>query len=148
MKPENRHIANVHKHLPPRKDGEWHYEKMHNMYRGGTADVWYSGPQDLWVEWKWLAALPKRADTVIVPSLEPAQGRWLKGREQEGRRVAVIAGSPDGSIVFASSQVWEAGVRRDNATLLTKQQVAKWITEQCGLDTSARRRTPQRPSTP
>ena len=70
--PENRFIASIHRLLP----NELHAEKMHNPYRGGTFDVWYSGNKaDIWVEYKyddnWLS---------------PLQAKWGRGRHAEGRK--------------------------------------------------------------
>lgn len=88
MGPENRFIQRVHKHL----DKAVYREKMHNPYRGGTPDVWYSGPKsDMWVEYKWNKARP------TCKGLSALQVKWLDARSAEGRNVAVVCG-------------WERGV--------------------------------------
>lgn len=97
--PENNFIAAVHKHLPP--EDMLHREGMHNQYRGGTADVWYSAESDLWVEYKWVD-LPKKDDTLVdittprgkkqESPLSMLQQQWLRRRLDEGRNVAVIVG--------------------------------------------------------
>ena len=79
--------------------------KNHNQYNGGIADVWYSGPKgDLWVEYKF-NVLPKREDTLVVPSLSELQREWLSSRHHEGRRVGVIIGSKEGG-VWLSGLTW------------------------------------------
>lgn len=98
--PENTFINSVHRYLPV---GLYHM-KNHNMYNGGIADVWYSGPRaDLWIEYKFIV-LPKRDETVIDitagkdPALSHLQQAWLKDRGMEGRNVGVIIGSREGGV--------------------------------------------------
>lgn len=78
------------------------YEKMANPFTSGTADSWYSGKRDIWVEYKYLARLPVRESTEIHPQklLRPEQLRWLKERHSEGRTVRVIVGHPKGAIIL------------------------------------------------
>lgn len=102
--PENTFISSVHRYLPTMEN--LYRMKNHNVYNGGIADVWYSGPgDDLWVEYKFLA-VPKRDDTVIDlvggkdPMLSALQQDWLECRHLEGRNVGVIVGSKDGGMWF------------------------------------------------
>jgi hypothetical protein len=89
MGPENRLINAVKKEL----GSDVYSEKMHNAYRGGTPDVWYSGRGgDLWVEWKWIASVPKKGP--IVPNLSELQKQWLGRRvdvQEGGRRLDPVA---------------------------------------------------------
>jgi hypothetical protein len=123
--PETRYYTAVHKLLPR----IIHREKMHNIYRGGTADVWYSGNlDDLWVEYKWLTKLPKKAPVRLDKLLSPLQLNWLRGRYVEGRNIVVILGSPEGAWVFENLD-WEKAI--DPTTIrereYTKQNVADYI---------------------
>ena len=89
--PEASFIATVHGYLPV----HLHREKMHNAYRSGTADVWYSGAGgDLWVEYKYLRSMPERAPIRVYDMISPLQMRWLNERYDEGRHVVVILGVP------------------------------------------------------
>jgi len=124
-KPETRFYTAVHKLLPR----SIHREKMHNPYRGGTADVWYSGNlDDLWVEYKWLAKLPKKALVRLEKELSPLQQRWLKERHDEGRNVVVILGTPEGAWICEGAAWMEP---LDPATIriraLAKHDVAEFI---------------------
>ena len=124
-KPETRYYTAVHKLLPRTV----HREKMHNPYRGGTADVWYSGNlDDLWVEYKWLATLPKTAPTCLDRLLSPLQQQWLTGRHEEGRNVVVILGTPEGAWVFEGTS-WKEPLDPDiiKTQGYTKQTVAEYI---------------------
>lgn len=131
-KPETRFYTAVHRLLPK----SIHREKMANPYRGGTADVWYSGTaDDLWVEYKWLAKVPVRANIRVYDLLSPLQLQWLRDRRQEGRNVIVILGSPDGAWVYEFG-TWEADLPVDvfKHGARTKQQVADYIRSRVMID--------------
>ncbi len=107
-KPETSFTAGIHKHLP--LPSALHREKMANPYRGGTADYWYSGRRDLWIEWKFLV-VPKRDSTMIDlvtkgDIISPLQRQWLNDRYSEGRNVWVIVGCKAGGVLF-QHQAWE-----------------------------------------
>ena len=98
-KPETTFTNRVHRALPPVKF--FHREKMHNPYRGGTADYWYSGKTaDLWIEYKYLSALPVRDSTIINADLSELQQEWLNGRYAESRNVWVVIDHPKGAVVL------------------------------------------------
>lgn len=100
MGPENRFIKRVHDRLPK----AIYHEKMHNVYRGGTPDVWYSGKRgDLWVEYKWAKNLKK------PPALSELQKKWLRSRHAEGRPVAVVLAHPHGAAIYQWPHEWVDG---------------------------------------
>lgn len=130
--PETRFIRAVHKLLPRNV----HREKMHNPYRGGTADVWYSGnADDLWVEYKQLAKLPKKAPVCLDKLLSPIQQRWLSERHEEGRNIVVILGTPEGAWIF-EGRAWSEPLRPDDVRTsgLSKQSVADYIQKRTTLN--------------
>lgn len=130
-KPESTFIASVHKHLPPVE--ELYRVKMNNPYTAGMADVWYSGQNDLWVEYKFLV-LPKRDSTVIDlcrgknPALSDLQQEWLRSRYDEGRNVWVIVGCKEGGVVL-QGRLWERPltVREFRAWLEPRAAVAQTL---------------------
>lgn len=138
--PENTFIASVHRKLPP--EDELHREKNHNEYRGGTADVWYSGKDDLWIEYKFIE-LPKRDDTVLdfcTPRgknknspISALQQEWLRRRHLEGRNVAVVVGCKEGGIIFTDF-AWEEQVttKEFKRVLQTREEIAEWIVSKTG----------------
>jgi hypothetical protein len=129
--PETRFYTAIHKLLPR----EIHREKMHNIYRGGTADVWYSGKlDDLWVEYKWIAKLPKKL-ICLDKLLSPLQQRWLTGRHEEGRNIVVILGSPEGAWVLEGDSWMEPFSPEAVRTLgVTKRNVADYIKKRTQLN--------------
>ncbi len=124
MGPENRFIQRVHKKL----DKSVYREKMHNVYRGGTPDVWYSGPGgDLWVEYKWIDSVPKSG--TIVPNLSALQLDWLTKRYAEGRNVLVVVGTPEGAAVISRPDEWKNGYGGDG--VFDDKQLAAYIAGRC-----------------
>jgi hypothetical protein len=132
-KPESTFTAGVHRFLPPAD--ELHREKMHNPYRGGTADYWYSGrASDLWVEYKFIM-VPSRDDTAISlcsgrnPTLSALQQDWLSRREAEGRRVWVIVGCKVGGVVMRSETEWRRAWRASEFrhAILNRADIAQEI---------------------
>lgn len=132
-KPETNFYTAIHKLLPK----NLHREKMHNPYRGGTADVWYSGnADDLWVEYKYIAKPPKLAPIHVSKDLSPLQLQWLRQRHKEGRNVIVILGTPLGAWIYTgldwetlhvtSEQIRDAGY--------SKQEVADYIRRRTMID--------------
>ena len=131
-KPETRFYTAVHKLLPR----SLHREKMHNPYRGGTADVWYSGNlDDLWVEYKWLAKLPRSAPVRLDKLLSPLQQQWLFGRHEEGRNIVVILGTPEGAWICEGA-AWKKPldpvIVRTQA--ISKRNVADYISKRTCLN--------------
>jgi len=130
-KPETSFIAGVHRKLPSAQTP--YREKMHNPYRGGTWDVWYSGDKhDLWVEYKFLPSVPQRGivDAKRV-GLSPLQIDWGNGRYEEGRNLAVIVGCPAGGIILRDLE-WIDGIAPEEfkARLVPKPALANWIVQQ------------------
>jgi hypothetical protein len=127
-KPESQFSSSVNKLLPL----GLHYEKMNNPYRGGTADFWYSGNKaDLWVEYKWLPSIPKRAYNLTdgaKPSLSMLQQKWLADRVKEGRNIAVIIGTPIGVIIL-TDLAWEKNIDF-TANLVSRKEAALWLYNQ------------------
>ena len=124
MKPESRFITSVNAKIPKTV----HREKMHNVYRGGTFDVWYSGSKaDLWIEYKWIPRIPARGR--VVPDMSSLQLQWGKGRSAEGRGVLVVVGCPEGAVMLPFPSQWEAGVTAEEfrRALVTKSTLAAWI---------------------
>lgn len=102
---------------------------MNNPYRGGTADVWYSGSaDDLWVEYKWVAKLNKKSPIHISKLLSPLQLQWLRKRYEEGRNVVVILGTPEGAWVYERLD-WELPLEPESVRSLamSKRDVASYI---------------------
>lgn len=117
--PENTFIGSVHRRLPV---GLYHM-KNHNVYNGGIADVWYSGPRaDLWIEYKFIV-VPKRPDTQIKVELSELQKNWLKSRHAEGRNVAVVVGSKDGGALFTGDS-WDKTLTAGDYSVLALSRTA------------------------
>lgn len=108
---EHSFIRSIHRRLP--KDiYAW---KINDNYQGGVADAYYSrrGGGDIWVEYKYIPALPKRQHTLVQFNLSELQKDWLRERNLDGRTVAVVVGSPAGSLILPGT-AWEENVTSDD----------------------------------
>ncbi len=108
---------------------------MANPYRGGTPDDYYEGANGvLWVEWKFLPALPPIIDLTYDKAkvkLSPLQRHWLRRAHGNGVNTAVIAGCKDGGVIFHGLE-WERQWDRElfQSMTLPRKAVARWIEEQ------------------
>ena len=138
--PENSFIASIHRQFDklglPRVP---YAEKMHNPYRGGTFDVWYSGcgksSCDLWVEYKFIPELPKRDTTLVLPDLSELQRHWGQERYEEGRNVWVILGCREGGVIY-TDMAWEEALPASEirGLLFSRNQIAERIAKfTCGF---------------
>lgn len=126
QKPETIFLNGVRNKLPR----ELYVVKMNNPFTAGIPDLWVSGSKaDLWIEGKWLPKTPAMIDLTVgkKPMLSVLQQTWLRNRHTEGRKVAVIVGSPDGGIVLKGVE-WE--VATAFSPILSRKEIADWITEQ------------------
>ena len=127
---EHAYIRSIHSRL--RKDAPSVYaRKINDPYQGGVADAYYSDSRDMWIEYKYLKALPKRATTRIEPGLSELQKDWLRERHAQGRNVAVIIGSPDGSMILPGI-TWDATINQADfiSSAVDKSQVVAYIKSQ------------------
>ena len=99
--------------------------KISDRFTAGVPDSYYSGnTADLWVEYKWVQALPKRV--APTPQLSKNQALWLKDQHERGRMVAVILGSPEGAVIYPGLS-WESPA--PTPKVVAKSEVIDWIVE-------------------
>lgn len=106
--------------------------KLALRFTAGVPDSWYSGPGgDVWVEYKWYPRMPQvlRLTSGKDPKVSRLQQDWLTERHKEGRTVAVVVGSSQGSVILPGLDWLVPTPIRE---LLTKRQVAAWIAGVCG----------------
>jgi hypothetical protein len=93
--PESKFIAKVHKRLESRPGKSPHIEKMHNPYRRGHPDVFYSGDKGcMWIEYKWSKISNPKEKEVNLRKLGASDNQieWMKSRSLEGRTVYLVSG--------------------------------------------------------
>ena len=123
---EHGYIRSIHRRLPA-SIYRW---KINDNFEGGVADAYYSGEEgDLWIEYKYLPALPKRSTTPIRTCLSAQQRLWLTRRHSEGRQVAVVIGSPDGAVIQTTPDAWNDAMTRDDfiRSAVENKSVANYI---------------------
>ena len=139
QKPENRFIDRLNNKLPIKKRRgsakareqhaqHMHYEKMANPYRGGTADSWYSGKNDIWIEFKYLPTMPVTKVVKPLEMLSTLQQEWLNERRAEGREVYVVIGCPDGGVVLKDGE-WngELPAQQFRSLVISLPQLSEFI---------------------
>ncbi len=93
--------------------------KLNLRFAAGIPDCWLSGQErDLWLELKYMKTVPPSIDPTKL--LSALQQLWLISRHQEGRRVAVLIGSPDGHFIFHGLS-WQQPISRGTFTMTAKK---------------------------
>jgi hypothetical protein len=134
---EHSFIKSFHKKLDP-SIKIW---KIYDPYQGGVPDALLFGcnGQMLFVEYKYVKALPKRDTTIIKPALSAQQSEWLKDKIARNIDVLVVLGTQDGVVLFRAPCEWDDGIPRSDAGVLTPRQAAGTIALLLGVEDSARR---------
>ena len=110
----------------PREIYSW---KIMNSMQNGVPDCYFSATKgDIWIECKYIKTMPKRPSTLINPGLSALQKRWILGRYHEGRNVAVLIGSPQGSCILTEDNLTSDIIQSD--LTLTYKEVRQWIISQ------------------
>lgn len=112
----------VNDRLNPSRVKSW---KIRDDFQGGVPDNWYLGTcketngkkLPLFVEYKYLKAVPKRESTRIMPALSAQQVEWIQMLHSAGQKVLVIVGCPNGrtsaGVIFYPSECVEGIPQKD-----------------------------------
>jgi hypothetical protein len=130
---EHHFVRSVHSRLKKQYPSLYVW-KINDAYQGGVADAYYSGPSDLWVEYKYVKALPKRDNTLVDVGLSDLQKIWLRARHTEGRNVCVVVGSPEGTLILPGIE-WDKSISRAQfiSSAVDKSEVVAYIGMQVRL---------------
>ena len=122
---EHSFIKAFHKKLDP-SIKIW---KIYDPYQGGVPDalMFGSAGQMLFVEYKYVKALPKRSTTIVKPALSAQQSDWLRDKAARNINVLVVLGTEDGVVLFHTPDAWGNGIPRSHAEVLTHKQAAETI---------------------
>ena len=126
---EHSFIRAVHAHLPP----ELFRWKIHDTFAGGVPDAFYAGPAStLFVEYKYVKALPKRDSSVLRTTLTPQQIQWLNRLYSLNQPTALINGCEKLALVITDGQWIQEPNRNDFIKrAVTFQAAANWINSVC-----------------
>lgn len=120
---EHSFVRSIHNALHP----DVYKWKIHDTYTGGVPDAMYAGPAGLlFVEYKYVKALPKKDTTVIRHSLSALQCAWLD-RMKVSTSVALILGVEDRALILTddfSTNICKSKYVEQN---ISRQDVAAWI---------------------
>ncbi len=107
--------------------------KINDTYAGGVPDAFYAGPACcLFVEYKYVKELPKRDSTFVKTTLSEPQKLWLDRMFSLDKRVAVVIGSPLGSVVLINKR-WNYPLTKTQfiKRTLSNKEIATWIERVC-----------------
>lgn len=131
---EHSFIDAVHKHVPATPTFlRW---KVADQFTGGKPDCYYCGTRsDLWIEYKFIKALPKRDKTKITIDLSQLQIDWLSHLDRCNRPVWVIVGAPKQAVILSIKETLD-GVTcaQFKARALTFKELGSRIKEHCCED--------------
>ena len=131
---EHSFIRAVHKLLPA--DPLLLTWKINDQFTGGKPDCYYCGTrEDLWVEYKFIKALPKRDKTKITIDLSQLQIDWLSFLDRCNRSVWVVVGAPKQAVILSIKETLD-GVTcaQFKARALTFKELGSRIKEHCVED--------------
>lgn len=130
---EHHFVRSIHSRLKKQHPSLYVW-KINDTYQGGVADAYYSGKSDLWIEYKYVKALPKRDNTLVDIGLSGLQKEWLAGRHAEGRNVCVVVGSPEGALILPGLS-WDVSISRAHfiSSAVDNSQVVAYIGNQVRL---------------
>lgn len=90
----------------------------------------YAGPAGvLFVEYKYVKALPKKDDTIIRHSLSHLQEQWLT-RMSDSALVALVLGCEDSALIIVDDFAANIYKSKYVEQSIPRRQVAQWIYDQ------------------
>jgi hypothetical protein len=96
--------------LLPKEVYRW---KIHDKFTGGVPDAYYEGPKGfLWVEYKYIKTLPKRASTPIKIGLSALQTQWLNRATNNDIPCIVVVGNNNHCLVLRNKR-WTYPISTD-----------------------------------
>ncbi len=120
---EHSFIKSIHRYLHP----DVHSWKIHDTFTGGVPDAMYSGPAGvLFVEYKYIKQLPKRASTPLKHSLSALQLQWLN-RMKVSAKAALIVGVGDTCIILVDDFSTNICKTRYIEQAVARKDVARFI---------------------
>jgi hypothetical protein len=126
---EHGFIRYIHSKLDP-KLVRW---KIHDTFAGGVPDAYYLGEKGpLWVEYKYIKALPKKETTAISTCLTLGQRLWLDDLHRCKQPCALIIGHEQRAVILTNGKWNESIYKRFFVTsTVSRVGVADWIKQQC-----------------
>ena len=126
---EHGFIRYVHSKLSPALR-KW---KIHDTFAGGVPDAYYLGPRsDLWIEYKYVKALPKRLTTTIKTSLSELQKEWLDDLHRCKRPCVLVIGHEQRAVVLGGGK-WNTEITADEfrEASIHRKELVGWIEFTC-----------------
>ena len=95
---EHSFIRSIHTDMSP----DVFVWKIADKYQGGVPDTYYSGPSGyMYIEYKYIQNIPKRATTKVKVALTELQRTWLRRAQSHNHLTYTVIGSPAGVYIIA-----------------------------------------------
>ena len=108
---EHSFVKSVHRKLPI----DLYKWKIHDSYTNGVPDAMYAGDKAiLFIEYKYVPALPKIKTTPIKINLSKLQLQWLNNFVDMGHNAVVVVGTEDKNVLILQNKQWNKPVSKEN----------------------------------
>ena len=108
---EHSFVKSVHRKLPI----DLYKWKIHDSYTNGVPDAMYAGDKAiLFIEYKYVPALPKIKTTPIKINLSKLQLQWLDNFVDMGHNAIVVVGTEDKNVLILQDKQWNKPISKEN----------------------------------
>ena len=108
---EHSFVKSVHRKLPI----DLYKWKIHDSYTNGVPDAMYAGDKAiLFIEYKYVPALPKIKTTPIKINLSKLQLQWLDNFVDMGHNAVVVVGTEDKNVLILQDKQWNKPISKEN----------------------------------
>ena len=108
---EHSFVKSVHRKLPI----DLYKWKIHDSYTNGVPDAMYAGDKGiLFIEYKYVPALPKIKTTPIKINLSKLQLQWLDNFVDMGHNAVVVVGTEDKNVLILQDKQWNKPISKEN----------------------------------
>ena len=107
--------------------------KIHDTFAGGVPDAFYLGARgSLWIEYKYVKALPKRDTTLVKTCLTENQRLWLDDLHRCKQPCALVIGAGTRAVILQRG-AWRLDLTTAEfkKTSVDRKDVAAWIAFNC-----------------
>ena len=128
---EHSFIRALHKKIP----STVRIWKINDNFAGGVPDAFYRmkgkyNGTHVWVEYKYIKSMPKRANTLVRPDLSELQKLWLKEAADSGEKAYCVVGIEKQVLVLSTKEFDGLTVESANKRLISRDQYVSWLLDQ------------------
>lgn len=114
------------------REQNYYVWKIRDSYTNGIPDMWIQKDAgDLWLEAKYIASLPVRSSTLVVPNLSDLQRLWVTEKYNAGISCAVILFVDKECLFLTTPDEWSTGITSGEAKtrIVPRIKAVEWVQE-------------------